>query len=147
MRLISFFSYFSMWYIFSGQEEFSFIVAGALISAFVTIKFFSTDALNINISMFVKYFIWLIKEIFNSSVKTLMAILTGKIMPKFHFIKIDEVSDIGHTIFDNSITLTPGTICISDVDNKVVIHALHEDFLDDIVSGRLEQKMRDTVLE
>jgi len=147
MRLLNFFSYFSMWYIFSGQEEIGYIVAGLFASIFATAKFFNRDSLNINISMFIKYFIWLINETCSSSLKTIMIILSGKIMPKFHYIKIDEVSDIGHTIFDNSITLTPGTICISDSNNSVVIHALHEDFLKDIVSGKLEQKMRDTVLE
>ncbi|MBN9542856.1 MAG: Na+/H+ antiporter subunit E [Alphaproteobacteria bacterium] len=146
MLFISAFYYFSIWCILSGDPDTTMLITGFIAS--LTISYLvnrDTEQGKIKFLKFLQYSFWLTKEVSKSSLTTIKIILTGKIRPSFEKIEISNISELGHTIFDNSITLTPGTVCISDKNNNVLIHALHTDFLHDIKSGLLEHKMRETV--
>lgn len=146
MLILSSFYYFSIWYILSGKNDLLFILIGIFVSLILSYNnIIDRQNSKIKFLSFIKYSAWLIKEVVISSVKTIKIIITGKIIPSFERIEISNISELGHTIFDNSITLTPGTVCISDNDSFIVVHALHDEFLHDIKSGLLEDKMRKTV--
>lgn len=53
--------------------------------------------------------------------------------------KLDH--ETGTVLLGNSITLTPGTITAEADLNGLVVHALDEESLQDLTSGRLEQKV------
>ena len=85
------------------------------------------------------YFPWLMKEIFVANVNVARIILNPKlpISPVLTQFRASQESDLGKTIYANSITLTPGTITTSIQGQHLQIHALT---LKDI-DGREEDEM------
>ena len=85
------------------------------------------------------YFPWLMKEIFIANMNVARVILNPKlpISPVVTHFKASQESDLGKTIYANSITLTPGTITTSIQGQDLEIHALT---LKDI-DGREEDEM------
>ena len=85
------------------------------------------------------YFPWLMKEIFIANVNVARVILNPKlpISPVVTHFRASQESDLGKTIYANSITLTPGTITTSIEGQDLEIHALT---LKDI-DGREEDEM------
>jgi multicomponent Na+:H+ antiporter subunit E len=85
------------------------------------------------------YFPWLMKEIFIANVNVARVILNPKlpISPVVTHFRASQKSDLGKTIYANSITLTPGTITTSIQGQDLGIHALT---LKDI-DGREEDQM------
>ena len=78
------------------------------------------------------YFVWLGKEIVKANVSVVKAVMSPdmKISPKIIKVKMDHETDLGRTIFANSITLTPGTISVELEEGKILVHALLEDMTD-----------------
>ncbi len=89
------------------------------------------------------YFPWLMKEIFIANVNVARVILNPKlpISPVVTHFRASQESDLGKTIYANSITLTPGTITTSIQGQDLEIHALT---LKDI-DGREEDQMNHRV--
>ena len=89
------------------------------------------------------YFPWLMKEIFIANVNVARVILNPKlpISPVVTHFKASQESDLGKTIYANSITLTPGTITTSIKGQDLEIHALTRKDID----GREEDEMDDRV--
>jgi multicomponent Na+:H+ antiporter subunit E len=64
-----------------------------------------------------------------------------KIKPHIFEVRASQVSELGHVIYANSITLTPGTVTV-DVDGGVLtVHALTQDSADDVKSGEMDSKV------
>lgn len=78
----------------------------------------------------IKYSVWLLKEIAVSNIKVARIILdpTLPVRPVLFYAPSAQKSGLGVFIFANSITLTPGTISIdiSDSNDQILVHALHE---------------------
>ncbi len=71
----------------------------------------------------VRYFVWLLAEIARANWAVTRLILSRK-MPLRQVIfdvPSSQSTDIGRTLFANSITLTPGTISVETVENNNVI--------------------------
>ena len=85
------------------------------------------------------YFPWLMKEIFIANVSVARVILNPKlpISPVVTHFRASQESDLGKTIYANSITLTPGTITTSIQGQDLEIHALTRKDID----GREEDEM------
>lgn len=136
------------WYVFSGYNEPFFLISG-LISCILT--WFICARLNIltfphsriNIFKTITYSLWLLKEIFISSFQVAKIIYqpNSKLKPKTDWIKSDLASDVSNTIYANSITLTPGTVCIEVADGQLQIHALVSDSIDGITQGSMGNKI------
>ncbi len=73
-----------------------------------------------------KYFLFLIKEIYVSGCKVSYQILTGKASPQFVEEKIDirVKNTFMHYVIGNSITMTPGTITVVNMDHEIIILSL-----------------------
>ncbi len=86
------------------------------------------------------YWPWLIKEICISALKVSKTILQPKldINPKMELVELSQKTDLGRTIFANSITLTPGTIAVEINKNSVLVHALSEDGITDLNKGEMD---------
>jgi multicomponent Na+:H+ antiporter subunit E len=78
------------------------------------------------------YFSWLFKEIVKANVAVVKAVMSPDmhISPKIVKVKMDHETDLGRTVFANSITLTPGTISVEMEEGKILVHALLEDMTD-----------------
>ena len=80
----------------------------------------------------IKYSAWLLKEIAVSNIKVARIILDPAlpVRPVLFYAPSAQKTGLGVFIFANSITLTPGTISvdISDSNDQILVHALHEDF-------------------
>ncbi len=78
------------------------------------------------------YYAWLFKEIIKANVSVVKAVLNPdmQISPSVFTVDMPHNTDIGKTVFANSITLTPGTISVEMQDGKIYVHAL----LDELTS-------------
>ncbi len=72
------------------------------------------------------YFVWLFNEVVKANVAVAKAVLSPelKISPSLIEIPTHQDSDIGKTMFANSITLTPGTVSVDMQEDGILVHAL-----------------------
>ena len=89
------------------------------------------------------YWPWLIKEIVIANVDVAKAILgvTDDIRPSLFTIKASQQSDLGRTIYANSITLTPGTVTIGMDGDELTIHALTPGARDGLATGDMDRRV------
>lgn len=75
---------------------------------------------------FVGYIIWLLKEIARANWAVTKAIMAPDLSIRQHFFRVpySQRTEMGETIFANSITLTPGTLTVELEDNAFCVHAL-----------------------
>jgi len=91
------------------------------------------------------YWIWLLKEILVSALHVSRVILSPKmpIKPAMLRIKPTQRSEMGHVIYANSITLTPGTVTVAMDDGEFLIHALTQDTADGLLTGDMDRRVTD----
>lgn len=89
------------------------------------------------------YWPWLIKEIVVANIDVAKAILglTDAIRPSVFTIKASQRSDLGKTIYANSITLTPGTVTIGLDGDELTIHALTPAARDGLATGEMDRRV------
>lgn len=75
------------------------------------------------------YWSWLGGEIFKSAWAVSRVILAREMPISQQLIAVPctQKTEMGHVIFANSITLTPGTVTVETVPGKFLVHALTED--------------------
>jgi len=78
------------------------------------------------------YYVWLFGEIVKANVAVVRAVLSPdlEVSPKMVSVPAKQGTDIGRTMFANSITLTPGTVSVDMVGEKILVHALLADMSD-----------------
>jgi multicomponent Na+:H+ antiporter subunit E len=89
------------------------------------------------------YWAWLLKEIFKSAVDVSKVILKRKmpIHPAMVSIKATQRTEMGHVIYANSITLTPGTITVTLENGDMMIHALTREAADGLLTGDMDRRV------
>lgn len=89
------------------------------------------------------YWAWLLKEIFKSAVDVSKVIVKRKmpIHPAMVPIKASQRTEMGHVIYANSITLTPGTITVTLENGDMVIHALTKEAADGLLTGDMDRRV------
>lgn len=75
---------------------------------------------------FIGYLIWLGVEIAKANIAVTKVILAPAMPIRQHMFRVPSTqkSDVGHVIFANSITLTPGTISVETEPDEILVHAL-----------------------
>lgn len=78
------------------------------------------------------YFIWLGKEIVKANVQVVKAVLSPdmEVSPTLVKVPAHPETEMGKTMFGNSITLTPGTVTIEMSEDEILVHALLEEMSD-----------------
>ncbi len=78
------------------------------------------------------YYAWLLKEIFKANLAVAKAVLSPdmKISPTLIDVDMAHNTDLGRTVFANSITLTPGTISMEMGQDTIRVHALLSEMAD-----------------
>lgn len=87
------------------------------------------------------YFPWLLWEIVKSNMDVAKAILSNRINPQVIQVKATQDSDLGRTIYGNSITLTPGTITIGLEGDQVEVHALLDETATGVEAGDMDRRV------
>jgi len=151
--IILFFVLFICWIVFSGFIEPFFIVSG-LVSCGISLYFaHKMDIIDHKaFPIYIKpklplYFLWLFKEIVISSIDVAIRVWKVKpdISPVTFWIKARKKSDVGHAIYANSITLTPGTVCTNVEGGNMQVHALSEEGMDSLACGTMDRKVSEVV--
>ena len=63
------------------------------------------------------------------------------IAPTVFTVTGSQRSELGRVIYANSITLTPGTVTIDLVDDKLTVHALTPAGLEGVKSGEMDRRI------
>ncbi|MES2214926.1 MAG: Na+/H+ antiporter subunit E [Pseudomonadota bacterium] len=97
-----------------------------------------------NIINFIRYSLWLLAEIAKSSIGVTKLIFTRplSITPTVSWISTTQESEVARVIFANSITLTPGTITISLEENRLLVHSLTKEGIEDLQNGAMDSKIK-----
>lgn len=143
------------WLLLSGYIEpllMSFGAVSIVIVLFVLKRMDTVDkepmTVNLNHKTF-RYFIWLIVQIAKSSLHVTKSIWgsSDKLSPTLAKLPIDTASPKHHVLYANSITLTPGTLCVDLKSNEITVHALQETSIESLSEGVLERKITETLGE
>jgi multicomponent Na+:H+ antiporter subunit E len=135
---------FVFWLLLSGIYTPFLIAAGAGCAAAVTaiaVRMRLIDheghPIDVGLLAFCWYWPWLVKEIVVSGWQVTRIILHPRlpIAPRVVRFKPSQTSDLGLVIHGNSITLTPGTICIEATQDEFVVHALTADGAATLTTG------------
>lgn len=89
------------------------------------------------------YWPWLLKEIVLANIDVAKAIVSSPmaIAPTVFTVTGSQRSELGRVIYANSITLTPGTVTIDLVDDKLTVHALTPAGLEGVKSGEMDRRI------
>ena len=73
-----------------------------------------------------RYFNWLFKEIVKANMQVVKAVINPnlEVSPTLVRVPAPQKTDIGKTMFANSITLTPGTVSVDMEGDEILVHAL-----------------------
>lgn len=137
MVFIHFLLFLAIWLVFSGKFDVFHTSLGVVSSLFVAYTsrdlFEKNNSTLKNIKIFFKflpYLIWLIIQVIKSNLNVIGIILhrriKDKIDPQIFEYKTKLDTDLAKMLFANSITLTPGTITISCVNDKLKIHTINK---------------------
>lgn len=89
------------------------------------------------------YFVWLLKEIAKANWTVTRIILTPAMPIRQHLFvtPLTQKTDLGQTIFANSITLTPGTITVETEPGHLLVHALAYSPSDDYALADMDRRV------
>ncbi len=130
-----------LWLALSGEEHWSnstlglFGIASVFLCAWLTDRAGMLDKEGVPTRMFpgiLGYMFWLTFEIGKANVAVVKHALSPKLnlSPKMVEVPARQKSDIGKTIFANSITLTPGTVSVDLHEGGILVHGLTEELSD-----------------
>ncbi|ABV38265.1 cation antiporter [Shewanella sediminis HAW-EB3] len=89
------------------------------------------------------YVLWLTKEIIVSNISVVKHIWLGNssISPTLVTIDASQRTDLGKVIYANSITLTPGTVTVDLVGDRMTIHSLLKENIDTLKAGEMDRRV------
>lgn len=92
-----------------------------------------------------RYAIWLIREIFKSSLHVTKLVWGSPkdVSPALATISAKNVPEKVRVLYANSITLTPGTLSVDLKGEDITVHALHKDSIEELKNGGMEKHITD----
>ncbi len=89
------------------------------------------------------YWVWLLREIVKANIDVAKVILHPKlpISPVMLKVPASQKTELGRSIYANSITLTPGTVAVGMGDDDITVHALTRDGAAGL-DGTMDAKVR-----
>lgn len=151
MRLVtSFLVLFAFWLLLSGFFTAFLVTAGAVTALAVLLFARRMDVmdheghlLRLAPRAVLEYWPWLLKEIVKSAWQVSKIIVHPRlpISPTLQRIKISQRTDVGRTVFANSITLTPGTISVEVGRDEILVHALTREGAQDLAGGEMDRRV------
>lgn len=91
----------------------------------------------------VLYWIWLAWEITKANIDVARRILDPRlpISPNLLRVKATQKSDLGRVSYANSITLTPGTVCVDVQGDTIQVHALTKEAAEALSKGEMDRRV------
>lgn len=144
---------FALWFAMSGKTEAKFIIAGLVSSGAIAcisipaMHIFNKGErfylLDLNFFAFLKYCVWLLREIILSSLDVCEAILFTKkrVEPRIIRFKCNFINPMATVLLTNSIILTPGTVTVDVEDDIFVVHALTEKAANGLLEGEMIRRI------
>jgi len=89
------------------------------------------------------YFLWLLKELILSNITVVKCVWLGNstISPTLATIKANQKTDLGKVIYANSITMTPGTVTVDLVGDRLMVHALQRETIAELKAGEMDRRI------
>ena len=89
------------------------------------------------------YIPWLLLEIAKANLHVARVILTPSlpIQPRVIRVRATQRSELGNTIFANSITLTPGTVALDVRGGSILVHALTDQAAAGLTDGAMDSRV------
>ena len=140
---------FVLWLLLSGHYEPLIVILGLLSCVFVAWVAHRMDVVDreghpIHLTWrAATYWPGLLWQIVKSNIDVARIVLSPR-MPierQIVWVKASQVDDLGYVIYGNSITLTPGTVTIDLIDDKIGVHALSDAFAEDLKSGDMDRRV------
>ncbi len=143
--------YFSLWVIFNGKITLEICLLGVVIATVVFA--FSCKFLNYSIARerrlmknsvrFLCYCVVLVKEIVKANFAVMHMILSQReeLEPVIVEFQSDMKTSTGQALLANAITLTPGTITVSQEGTGYVVHCLDESLAEGIDTSVLVERL------
>jgi len=139
---------FGLWLLLSGHYTpliIGFGILSSLLVAFICHRMDVADHEGFPIhlsSRALTYWPWLAWEIVKANIDVTRIILSPKlpISPTLFQVPSTQETELGHVVYANSITLTPGTVTVDIVDGMLEVHALTRGAADELENGRMDRK-------
>ncbi len=151
MRLVStLLVLFAFWLLLSGFFTAFLMVAGAVTALAVVLFSRRMDIVDheghpVHLAprALLVYWPWLIKEIMKSGwqVSTIILQPSLPVSPQLVRIRATQKTDVGRTVFANSITLTPGTISVEVGRDEFLVHALTHSSARELAKGEMDRRV------
>lgn len=147
---------FAIWILLSGKFEMKFILVGlaaSLVISFVCLPFLMIRnprtgkeffIFKMNYFKLIPYCIWVLKEIFKSSIDVAREILKLHVdyEPRIIYFSMPYENPMADIVLANSIILTPGTITIDVMEGGIFeVHAINKKAADDMLSGNMPRRV------
>ena len=89
------------------------------------------------------YWLWLAVEIIKANIDVAKRVWSPSlpISPTLYLLNTSQPNELGQVIYANSITLTPGTVSVSLVDGKILVHAIAREVGDDLSAGEMDRRV------
>ncbi len=149
-RTISLFAVlYGTWLLLSGIWEPFLMISGAVASLLVVIIAHRMDVVDgeghpIDLTWrAILYYPWLFWQIMLSNLQVLRIVLHPRlpISPVAGWVPAGQSSSVGLVTFANSITLTPGTVALTVLEDRIHVHALTQGGLDDLRAGEMNRRV------
>lgn len=139
----------AMWLLMSGHYDALLIslgIASVLFTVFLALRMEVVDHESYPTHMtgrLIRFWTFLAKEIVLANIDVARRILAGRsaISPRTFTLRMPQKTDLGRTIYANSITLTPGTVSMRMEGNDLLVHALTQETADDLSAERMARKV------
>lgn len=92
---------------------------------------------------YVPYWPWLSVEIVKSSIDVARRVLSPAmpISPTVFEVEASQHTTMGRVVYANSITLTPGTVTLAVEGQRLTVHALATETVDDLLGGEMDARV------
>jgi multicomponent Na+:H+ antiporter subunit E len=151
LRLVStFLVLFAFWLLLSGFFTAFLMVSGAVTALLVVLFSRRMDIadreghpVHLAPRAVLIYWPWLTIEIIKSSWQVATVILQPRlpISPTLVRLRTSQKTDVGRTVYANSITLTPGTLTVEAGRDEFLVHALTRSGARDLASGEMDRRV------
>lgn len=139
----------AFWLLLSGHYSLFVLCCGALcvaLTLFVVVRMDVVDDESQPLHLtarIVFYWLWLAKEVAVATIDICRRIWSPRldISPTHFCIDASQKTPLGLMLYANSISVTPGTVCVNIEGNRLEIHALTWSAADDLLSGEMDRRV------
>ena len=147
-----FFILLGLWFVFNERVTLELLVIGVIISAALCVfcrcligrpEKKSLTRRSQLFALSAQYFLFVLKQIFQSNINVLRLIVTPGIEPEpqLHYFRTTLKNDLSRVMLANTITITPGTITCKLENDELCVHTLDKPLADGLVDSEFEKRL------